>query len=283
MATQGNNYTPLDGTFFYKRPKFLIFLKSQWVSQFKGSQGQGLRRGASGGRPLASGCSHPPVPARAGPDGRCLLKRRAPLAMPDSGSSPAGMLDQKSLSGAVKLASQVALVVKNPPDDTEDVRDSGLIPRSQVRSLGRDGPLEEGMAAHSSILAWRIPWPVRLAGYSPWGHRESDVNAVTEQTCPPLRPTSPAPPPSPFPSKMAFNPEFLSHLRKFYLFFPWVSPIYVWERQVNKLLSALPLLICVLLRVSDRNSEGYRENYFPSSIVSGDEKGPLTHPPQVES
>ena len=28
----------------------------------------------------------------------------------------------------------------------------------QVQSLGRDGPLEQGMATHSSILAWRIPW-----------------------------------------------------------------------------------------------------------------------------
>ena len=27
-----------------------------------------------------------------------------------------------------------------------------------VRSLGREGPLEKGMAAHPSILAWRIPW-----------------------------------------------------------------------------------------------------------------------------
>ena len=27
-----------------------------------------------------------------------------------------------------------------------------------VRSLGREDPLEEGMATHSSILAWRIPW-----------------------------------------------------------------------------------------------------------------------------
>ena len=30
----------------------------------------------------------------------------------------------------------------------------------QVRSLGREDPLEEGMATHSSILAWRIPWTV---------------------------------------------------------------------------------------------------------------------------
>ena len=27
-----------------------------------------------------------------------------------------------------------------------------------VQSLGRKDPLEEGMAAHSSVLAWRIPW-----------------------------------------------------------------------------------------------------------------------------
>ena len=28
----------------------------------------------------------------------------------------------------------------------------------QVRSLGQEDPLEEGMATHFSILAWRIPW-----------------------------------------------------------------------------------------------------------------------------
>ena len=28
----------------------------------------------------------------------------------------------------------------------------------QVRSLGWEGPLEKGMATHSSLLAWRIPW-----------------------------------------------------------------------------------------------------------------------------
>ena len=28
----------------------------------------------------------------------------------------------------------------------------------QVQPLGREGPLEKGMATHSSILAWRIPW-----------------------------------------------------------------------------------------------------------------------------
>ena len=30
--------------------------------------------------------------------------------------------------------------------------------KTEVRSLGREDPLEKGMATHSSILAWRIPW-----------------------------------------------------------------------------------------------------------------------------
>ena len=49
------------------------------------------------------------------------------------------------------VASQVVLVVKNLP-----VNAGGI--ETWVRSLGKEGPLEEGMAAHSSILAWRISW-----------------------------------------------------------------------------------------------------------------------------
>ena len=35
------------------------------------------------------------------------------------------------------------------------------------------------MATHSSILAWRIPWMVTLEGYSPQGHKESDMTEAT--------------------------------------------------------------------------------------------------------
>ena len=45
----------------------------------------------------------------------------------------------------------------------------------QARSLGQEDPFEEEMANHSSILAWIIPWTEELAGYSPWGHKESDT------------------------------------------------------------------------------------------------------------
>ena len=38
------------------------------------------------------------------------------------------------------------------------VRNLPAMRETQVRSLGQEYPLEEGMATHSSILAWRIPW-----------------------------------------------------------------------------------------------------------------------------
>ena len=44
-----------------------------------------------------------------------------------------------------------------------------------VRSLSWEDPLEKEMAAHSSTLAWRIPWGRSLVGYSPWGCKESDT------------------------------------------------------------------------------------------------------------
>ena len=49
------------------------------------------------------------------------------------------------------------------------------LPAVQVQSLGRDYPLEKEMATHSSILAWRSHGWRSLAGYSLWGHKESDT------------------------------------------------------------------------------------------------------------
>ena len=44
----------------------------------------------------------------------------------------------------------MAQTVKNPPAMRQ-------MQETWVQSLGREGPLEEGMATHSSVLAWRIP------------------------------------------------------------------------------------------------------------------------------
>ena len=75
----------------------------------------------------------------------------------------------------LKRASQVVLVVKNPPAIAE-------MEEMWVQSLGRENPQEEGMED------WQ-PTPVflsgesygqrSLAGYNPWGHKELDM---TEET-----------------------------------------------------------------------------------------------------
>ena len=56
-----------------------------------------------------------------------------------------------------------------------------------VRSLGWEDCLEEGIATHSSFLAWRIPWTEELVGYSPLDRKESDVTEATYHACTWLR------------------------------------------------------------------------------------------------
>ena len=45
-----------------------------------------------------------------------------------------------------------------------DGKESACKQETQVRSLGLEDPLEKGMATHSSILTWRIPWTEEPAG-----------------------------------------------------------------------------------------------------------------------
>ena len=66
-------------------------------------------------------------------------------------------------------ASLVIQMVKNLP----------AVQETQVQSLGWEAPLEKRMATHSSILVWRIPWQRSLAGYSPWGCKELDIQQIT--------------------------------------------------------------------------------------------------------
>ena len=61
--------------------------------------------------------------------------------------------------------------VKNSPANSGDTGDSGDV----VWSLSQEDPLEEGMAAHSSILAWRIPWTEEPGGLQSIGVKASDT------------------------------------------------------------------------------------------------------------
>ena len=66
----------------------------------------------------------------------------------------------------------MALLVKNclPMQETQETR---------VQSLGQKDHLEEGMATHSSTLAWRIPWTEEPGGLQSIGLKESDTPEVT--------------------------------------------------------------------------------------------------------
>ena len=66
---------------------------------------------------------------------------------------------------ASHITGSVVQTVKNPPAMQE----------TWVWSPGREDPLEKGIAAHSSILTWRIPWTEEPGGLRPMSHKESDT------------------------------------------------------------------------------------------------------------
>ena len=66
----------------------------------------------------------------------------------------------------------VAPMVKNP----------STMPETWVRSLGQEDPLGEGMANHSSMLAWKIPWTEEPGGLQAIGQKELDTKASEQQS-----------------------------------------------------------------------------------------------------
>ena len=59
---------------------------------------------------------------------------------------------------------------------TQMVKNSLAMQETWVRSLGWEDPLEEGMAIHSSILAWRIPWTEEPGGLQSVGSQSVGHN-----------------------------------------------------------------------------------------------------------
>ena len=68
-------------------------------------------------------------------------------------------------------ASLVAQMVKNPP----------AMRKTWVRSLGLEDTLEKGIATHSSILAWRIPWTEEPGRLQSMGSQRVGYYCVTGQ------------------------------------------------------------------------------------------------------
>ena len=64
-------------------------------------------------------------------------------------------MSRGSLDGrGVRIRGECGSAVKNLP----------AVQETRVQSLGQEDPLEEAMATHSSILAWRIPWTEEPGG-----------------------------------------------------------------------------------------------------------------------
>ena len=87
--------------------------------------------------------------------GLCNSTAWGPGLIPDWGTNPSSPAVRLKIKATVFAhceltlwASLVAQIVKNPP----------AVQETQVWALGWEDPLEKGMATHSSILAWRIPW-----------------------------------------------------------------------------------------------------------------------------
>ena len=52
-----------------------------------------------------------------------------------------------------------------------------------VASLGREDPLKEGTATHSSILTWRIPWTEEPCGLQPMGLQRVRLKQLSKHAC----------------------------------------------------------------------------------------------------
>ena len=84
----------------------------------------------------------------------------------EQGGEEMGLVGEQGLRRAQAGGAQdslVAQMVKNLP----------AVQESQVRSLDQEDPLEKGMATHSSIFAWRIPWTEEPGGLQSTGSQRA--------------------------------------------------------------------------------------------------------------
>ena len=78
-------------------------------------------------------------------------------------------------------------------------KDLPVMQETRVHPLGQEDPLEKGMAIHSSILTWRIPWPEKPGRLQFVGSQRVGHNRVTNTHSPVFSTISP---PIPFPVRV---------------------------------------------------------------------------------
>ena len=102
----------------------------------------------------------------------CGLPFPSPGDLPNSGIKPGSLMSYLHWqAGSLPLSFPGGAVVNNLPAN------AGKTQERLIQSMGWEDPLKEGMATHSSILAWKIPWTEEPAGYGP---RDSKESIMTE-------------------------------------------------------------------------------------------------------
>ena len=102
-------------------------------------------------------------------DGDLRSERRVSVSPPsESGEAWEAELNDISQTHLMFLAIEGSFVFIN-------TLVAHMVKETQAQPLDLEDPLEKGVANHSSMLVWRIPWTEEVGGYSPWGHKESDT------------------------------------------------------------------------------------------------------------
>ena len=76
---------------------------------------------------------------------------------------------------------------KSKWNQAQMVKNLPAMRETQVQCLGRKDPLEKGMATHSNILAWKIPWTEEPGGLQSMGSQRVRHDRATKHACIPLR------------------------------------------------------------------------------------------------
>ena len=97
-----------------------------------------------------------------------------------------GVTVSRPIHGAVDGISSFFLMAESYPNEStplvaQIVKNLPSVQETWVRSLGWEDPLEKGMATHSSILPWRIPWTEEPGGLQSVGSQRVRDDLVTRQ------------------------------------------------------------------------------------------------------
>ena len=120
---------------------------------------------------------------------------------------------------------------------SEMVKNLLVMQETQVPSLGWADPLEKGMATHSSVPVWRIPWTEEPGGFQSMGSQRVSHNWVT-------------------------------NIFTFLFSFHTLLPFFVWKEE-GKMGIRLYICICIYIRNSERSCKKNKKDYGGWGLETG--------------